>query len=690
MLRSIAGSIVSLSFLALFLGIIIFLVFYFTQLYAAVGLIGILVVVAVIFAISWRVGPRIHDVIYKWFYGLKWLEWKDFAAMEPDLAAFVKQICSDDKISLPKIGYIADNNPQAFSYGSDHWNARVVFTEGIRKYLNPNEKKAVLAHEVGHIVHKDFIIMTLATFIITAFYVIGRALIKTRGRKNPLPIIGLFSLLLYYIGTYVLLYLSRLREYYADYYAKQKLGTGNYLSSALVKIAYGILSSQDSVKTRELMEGTRTLGIYDHKHAQQFGLAGADYIVDKDTDAITSAMVYDTHNYWAFWMELSSSHPLTGKRINLLLKDDKKPMFDLSKVNNYPFDYSRHRREFAKDWIVAYLWLIAGLAVAGLCIYFNGIAALWQAAFAGIAVVGLALLLKAFYRYPKSGFSDASVLSLMSNVYASPIRGIPSKLSGRLVGRGTPGFIFSEDMMLQDKTGLLYLDYRNLIPFLGDIYFAVAKVKGLIGQSVSCEGWFFRGFSQHLALNQMTSGTNIIKSRQRLLSIVGAAIVILIGLAGLGILQLNHSIQVARGCELNPAMIGPGMGFCTSYYSLQGQAINVTMDKAYENNLSVFSDLFVGNATFYFNPSGTPNGCTSKAYQTVPLFGGLPFGLMELSIPYSAVSNAVVSGTLTLQYESLGPSNVTSQLPISTIVVNSPVSVISQCYWVANINTTAQ
>ncbi|MEN9218559.1 MAG: M48 family metalloprotease, partial [Gloeomargarita sp. DG_2_bins_126] len=121
--------------------------------------------------------------------------------------------------------------------------------------------------------------------------------------------------LFYVIGTYLLLYLSRVREYFADHFAAEATGNPNALSQALVKIAYGILDqSQKSEQPSRVLEGTRALGIFDPKAAVAtgtvYGAAG--------TEAVGRVFLWDLFNPWATWMELNSTHPLTGKRVRAL------------------------------------------------------------------------------------------------------------------------------------------------------------------------------------------------------------------------------------------------------------------------------------------------------------------------------------------------------------------------------------
>src|SRR6185295_6140962 len=72
---------------------------------------------------------------------------------------------------------------------------------------------------------------------------------------------------------YMLLFLSRSREYYADAFAAEETGNANALSLALVKIAYGLTRETPTPLSVKLMGGTRALGISDPKNASASGFA---------------------------------------------------------------------------------------------------------------------------------------------------------------------------------------------------------------------------------------------------------------------------------------------------------------------------------------------------------------------------------------------------------------------------------
>jgi hypothetical protein len=150
----------------------------------------------------------------------------------------------------------------------------------------------------------------------------------------------------------------------------------------------------------------------------------------------------------------------------------------------------------------------------------------------GGALIGLAIgsILKINYQMREAQSAPSDVVSEMENVYASPMRGKPVLFDGQIVGRGVAGYMFSEDMMFQDRTGLMYLDYQDFYSDIGNIFFAMNQVKKLIGQNVKVEGWFFRGITQHLNLRKIHHREGVILSHPKIWFVVGNSILIAIGI----------------------------------------------------------------------------------------------------------------------------------------------------------------
>lgn len=117
----------------------------------------------------------------------------------------------------------------------------------------------------------------------------------------------------YVLGEYLTLYLSRTREYYADHFAAEMTGNPNGLSRALVKIAYGIVEEGSrNPQPSKILQGTRSLGITDPRSA---AVTGTAYRVASEPAKVGRVFLWDMFNPWAGWMELNSTHPLTGNII---------------------------------------------------------------------------------------------------------------------------------------------------------------------------------------------------------------------------------------------------------------------------------------------------------------------------------------------------------------------------------------
>jgi heat shock protein HtpX len=134
--------------------------------------------------------------------------------------------------------------PNAFAYGSPLTGNRVAVTQGLLKSLDDGEVEAVLGHELGHLKHHDVQAMMVVSFLPALFYYIGYTFMlsgifgggqRKSGGSNAL--IGLGFMAFSWILTLFTLYLSRLREYYADRHSVSVVDNGaEKLSTGLVTI----------------------------------------------------------------------------------------------------------------------------------------------------------------------------------------------------------------------------------------------------------------------------------------------------------------------------------------------------------------------------------------------------------------------------------------------------------------------
>ncbi|MBC6480309.1 MAG: M48 family metalloprotease [Hormoscilla sp. GM7CHS1pb] len=314
----------------------------------------------------------------------------------------------------------------------------------------------------------------------------------------------------YILGTYLVLYLSRTREYYADRFAAEITGNPNALSRALIKIAYGILEEGERTeKPSKLIQGTRALGIYDAKAATTTGTA---YRIASEPEKIGRVFLWDMFNPWGWWMELNSTHPLTGKRVRALSTYAEQlgldTEFDMARVVREGKQLSKKKLygSFVVDMV-----LYAAEAVGFFLGLVIGISLFMLAPYAWYLIIslplfgfGIALAIKTLVMFPNfKNAPDLDVLTLMSDPYASPLRGRPAKLNGQIIGRANPGNKFGANLQMKDATGMIFLHYASRFGPLGNILFGWLQANDLLEKEVEVVGWFRRGIAPWLDLMKL-------------------------------------------------------------------------------------------------------------------------------------------------------------------------------------------
>jgi Zn-dependent protease with chaperone function len=487
----------------------------------------------------WLLGPLILDFVHKIFYQMQFYPRLDFQNLYPELDKFIENVTSSYYIPFPKIGIIEDDNPIAYTYGSTAFNARIILSRGIFTYLEEKEREAVVAHELGHIVHRDFIIMTIANTILQILYEISQIFLRTKsGRKKEktdiLYIFGLITYIFYWLSFYTVLFLSRVRERYADEFSAKVTKNPNLLSKALIKIAYGIIAKEENPKSMKLLESTRALGIMGFRTAKEVGLIAK--VTNLDYQKIAKVLSYDFINPWAKISELKSTHPLTGKRLLWLDEIAKEmglePLFNIPKIiKETQINQKQIWSNFILGIIINFLPSIAILILLILPLFGVNYHPIFLFPPLWITFLGISLIFRTIYRFPSFNNTETkNILSLMEDLCADPIKGKPIILRGTIVGRGMAGYYFSEDLMLQDETGLIYLNYQSSIPLVGNILFAFKKVEKIIGKEVEIRGWFFRSKFHYVTLDYVKYNSSQIKSYTKFWNLFFGILFLILGI----------------------------------------------------------------------------------------------------------------------------------------------------------------
>jgi len=137
--------------------------------------------------IMWLVSPWIMDLMQSWVYSARRYSLDQLRQERPQVADFIAQVCQRHGVKVPRLKLIDDGTPQAYCYGSTANSARLVTTRGLMNTLDDEELKAVYGHELGHIVHRDFIVMTVAATLLSVLWTIYIVARNIRGRNNSRP-----------------------------------------------------------------------------------------------------------------------------------------------------------------------------------------------------------------------------------------------------------------------------------------------------------------------------------------------------------------------------------------------------------------------------------------------------------------------------------------------------------------------
>jgi Zn-dependent protease with chaperone function len=246
---------------------------------------------------------------------------------EPELTSMVERLSRKSGIKAPQVMVARIPLPNAFAYGSPLTGNRVAVTTGLLNTLDSGEVEAVVGHELGHLRHRDVQVMMFVSILPAVFYYIGYSMMWSgaysrrddRGNGNAAALIGVASILVYFVLTLFTLYLSRLREYFADSHSAAVVDDGAHkLQEGLVKIVYATEGMRRTRYYTGNMSSLKTLFISDPdsagKDARMLARAG----IGKSDRQLVAEYMNRKVTSEAQLAEVFSTHPNTVKRLRAL------------------------------------------------------------------------------------------------------------------------------------------------------------------------------------------------------------------------------------------------------------------------------------------------------------------------------------------------------------------------------------
>jgi heat shock protein HtpX len=154
----------------------------------------------------------------------------------------VRELARDAKIGMPEVAIFPSAQPNAFATGASKNSALVAVSSGLLENMRPEEVRAVLGHEIGHVANGDMVTLTLIqgvlnTFVIFFARIIGTVVDRAVFRSESGYGIGYFAITMIAqvvlgIGaSIIVMWFSRFREFRADRAGATLAGRDNMISA---------------------------------------------------------------------------------------------------------------------------------------------------------------------------------------------------------------------------------------------------------------------------------------------------------------------------------------------------------------------------------------------------------------------------------------------------------------------------
>lgn len=267
--------------------------------------------------LQWLISPYLVGAIFK----VRELPENE----NPQLHQMVENLSQKSKISKPKLMLAQIPIPNAFAYSSPLTGNRVAVTEGLLKSLNEGEVEAVVGHELGHLKHRDVQVMMVVSFLPALFYYIGFVLLSSmyRGRRDEgggNALIGIAFIAFSWVLNLFILYLSRLREYYADRHSVSVVDDGaQKLSTGLARIVNTTRRVKKGLKEKQNNSAFKALFIADPDRASADSAELAAMEVQSDQKLVQEILSKEP-TFADKLVEAFSTHPNIVKRLRALQK----------------------------------------------------------------------------------------------------------------------------------------------------------------------------------------------------------------------------------------------------------------------------------------------------------------------------------------------------------------------------------
>lgn len=190
----------------------------------------------------------------------------------------VEQLAREAGIKMPEVGIFPAYEANAFATGWNKNDALVAVSQGLLERFSPDEVRAVLAHEIGHVANGDMVTLSLIQGVVNTFVMffarifgnfVDKVVFKNEEGHGPAFFIATIvaELVLGILATVIVMWFSRLREFRADEAGARLAGQGAMIA------ALQRLRAEQGVPV-QMPDSLTAFGI---NSAKKHGLAGLFY-----------------------------------------------------------------------------------------------------------------------------------------------------------------------------------------------------------------------------------------------------------------------------------------------------------------------------------------------------------------------------------------------------------------------------
>jgi len=504
--------------------------------------------ICAVLAILLILSPWLIDQVLQRFHGMVFCPLTQLAARSPEAAQMLQRLCRQRRLPVPKLAILPTKAPVALTYGNLPRTARIVVSQGLLEQLTDEEVTTLYAAQLGHIIYRDFVLMSLAVLIIQLPYLIywqvaqlGEELPNLIERKLPsyrrfLPgilqgITGVVAALSY--GSYwllrlTLLWFSRNRVYYSDRISLDTTGNPNAMTRAILKVALGISTEiQTTRATSGLLESFDLFLPVGYRQAITWGSCSPQ-------TPFETLLHWDCTNPYRNWLIFNTSHPLLGERLAMLTRCAQfwklDTELDLPSVTPPIRDNLARLSQLSNSYQAlpllptallyglvlgttfrATLWLIGQMGD-----YLDIWQVIWmhnaRRPFLNACILiafslSLVTLINRYFPDIKQPTvrTEPNLAELFANPTSLPPDSLPVQLTGQLLGRKGLFNWLGQDLILHTSTGLVKLYFWSYLGPLGNLLPHTPRPSDLVQQQVTVTGWFRRGVTPWIDIETLRS-----------------------------------------------------------------------------------------------------------------------------------------------------------------------------------------